>query len=278
MLRLLTIWLGLLSFLLTSVPAYALGKELLIGLPPYQPARPLIAEYQALATHLRQELNRPVRVVTTKDIRTFTQRMLAGDYEMVVVPGHLARLAQREKGWQPLARFAPDTQVLLLARKQDPDLVPENIKGKTLAMPDRLRLVSIAAEHWLAQHHLLAGRDYTALETPSFGSAVNALLTHQADMAIITRAGINQIRESDWLQIRIVAETASVPMHLFAIRASVAQTERTQLQRALLTYQAPNQVPITTVAPETMLAMDAYLEETQRRFKHNAQAIRQAQP
>lgn len=278
MLRLLIVWLGWISLTLIHAPAHALGKELVIGLPPYQPARTLIAEYQPLANHLRTTLKRPVRVVTARDIRTYTQRMLAGDYELVAVPGHLARLAQQEKNWHPLARFAPDTQVLLLARKQDVELMPADLKGKTLAMPDRLRLVSVAAEHWLAQHDLLADRDYTALETISFGSAVHALLAHRADMAIITRTGLTQIRESDRQQIRIIPETATIPMHLFAVRADVPPAARAQIQRALLSYPAHDDIAITDIKPDVMPAMDIYLEETRRRLENKAKPMQQAKP
>lgn len=278
MLRLLIVWLSWASLTIIHVPAHAFGKELVIGLPPYQPARTLLAKYQPLADHLRTALKRPVRVVTARDIRTYTHRMLAGDYELVVVPGHLARLAQQDKNWSPLARYAPDTQVLLLARKQDTDLKLEDLKGKALAMPDRLRLVSVAAEHWLAQRNLLADRDYTALETLSFGSAIEALLTRRADMAVITRTGTHQIRETDLQQVRILAETASIPMHLFAVRADVPPAARTQIQHALFSYQALDGTPITDVKPNVMQSMDLYLEETRRRLQGKVQPLQQAKP
>lgn len=276
--RLFIVWLSWASLAIIHVPAHALGKELVLGLPPYQPSRMLIAEYQPLADHLRTALKRPVRIVTAKDTHTYTQRMLAGDYELVAVPGHLARLAQQDKDWYPLARFAPDTQVLLLARKQDMNLMPDDLKGRTLAMPDRLRLVSVAAEHWLAQRNLLADRDYTALETPSFGNAIDALLTRRADMAVISRAGTRQIREADLQQVRILAETASIPMHLFAVRADVAPDARAQIRRALVSYHPDEGIPIVDITPNVMNAMDIYLEETRRRLQGKVQPLQQAKP
>ncbi len=115
--RLFALWLGLLS-LTIHVPTHAAGKELVVGVQPYEPTRTLIAEHEKLAVHLRKSLNRPVRLVTAKDATAFGRRILAGDYELVIGAAHLVRLAQQDQGWHPLARYVPDTPVLLLARKK----------------------------------------------------------------------------------------------------------------------------------------------------------------
>jgi phosphonate transport system substrate-binding protein len=268
-LRIFALWLGLLSLILHA-PAHAVGKELVVGVQPYQPTRALIAHHQNLAAHLRKTLKRPVRIVTASDVNAFGQRILAGDYELAIAPAHLARLAQRDYGWHPLARHTPDTSALLLARKDKTDYTVDSLRGKVLATHGRLRLVSLVAEHWLAERDLQAERDYSLLETASPASAVNALIGGQADMATVTLASMAQVRRSDVAQVRIVQEISSLPLLFFVARADMTPDRRAQLQRALLDYPTPQGGGMVTANEQDLASMDNYLEHTHRLLQASA--------
>jgi len=278
-LRLLALWLGLLGPFL-PMPAQAAGKALIVGVQPYQPTRSLLAYHENLAAHLHAALKRPVRIVTAKDAEDFGRRILAGDYELVLAPAHLVRLGQLERGWHPLARYTPDTPVLLLARKEAADFTPAALKGKTLATPGSIRLVSRAADHWLASQNLVAERDYTVLETPSAGSTVHALVSGQADMAIATLASLGQVRGAEVEKLRIVQEIATVPLLVFAARADTLPDTRTQLQRALLAYQTPQGSHPVAVEAHDLALMDVYLDQTRKLLHRSRPATptRQAAP
>jgi len=278
-LRLVALWLGLLS-LIIHAPAHATGKELVVGVQPYEPTRSLIAQHEKLAAHLRQSLKRPVRLVTAKDASAFGRRILAGDYELAIGSAHLVRLAQQDRGWHPLARYVPDTPVLLLARKEAADFTPAALKGKTLATPGSIRLVSRAADNWLASQNLVAERDYTVLETPSAGSTVHALVSGQADMAIATLASLGQVRGAEVEKLRIVQEITTVPLLVFAARADTLPDMRTQLQRALLAYQTPQGSHPVAVEAHDLALMDVYLDQTRKLLHRSRPATptRQAAP
>jgi ABC-type phosphate/phosphonate transport system substrate-binding protein len=273
-LRLLALWLGLLS-LIIHAPTHAAGKELVVGVQPYEPTRILIAEHEKLAAHLRQSLNRPVRLVTAKDVNAFGRHILAGDYELVIGAAHLVRLAQQDKGWQPLARYLPDTLVLLLARKEAENDTVVTLRGRTLATPERSRLVSLLAERWLADQGLLAERDFRVLETGSPGSTVHALVSGKADMAVATLASMSQIRSGEVEQLRVVQEITSAPRLVFAAHPGVKPDMRTRLQNALLAYPSPQGRQIVAMTEHELAVMDPYLDQTRRLLKHHTPSARQ---
>lgn len=263
MLRLFALWLGLLS-LVFQIPAHAAGKALLVGVQPYQPTRSLLAHHEKLAAHLGSALRRPIRIVTAKDVSDFGRHILAGGYDLVIGPGHLVRLAQLDHGWHPLARYVPDTPVLLLARRQAEEHTVATLRGKTLAMPGRNRLASLAAQHWLSGQQLLAGRDYTVLEAASAASAVHAVASGRADLAVATLASMNQVRGAELEQLRIVHEITTVPLLFFAAHPDMPSDMRDALQHALLAYQTPQGGRTATVEKQELAAMDVYLESTRR--------------
>ncbi|HEY9099804.1 MAG TPA: PhnD/SsuA/transferrin family substrate-binding protein [Thiobacillus sp.] len=257
---------ALLGFLIHS-PAHAIGKELVIGLQPTQPIRALIARHEPLANYLRQELDRPVRLVSAKNSQVFGQRMLAGDYELALAPAHFARLVQRERGWHPLVRYDHPLPVFLLSRQTETELMLADLKNKILAVPDSAMLVTVASEHWLAQQQLLAGRDYTLLVADGYASTVHVLISGQADMAVGALGGIGQARPEEIQQLRIVKEMGSIPRLVFVARHDMTAQKRATLQRALLAFRSPTAEPLSVVGKDDLAEVDAYLPETRARLK-----------
>ncbi len=259
---------ALLGFIV-HLPAHAIGKELIIGLQPTQPIRALIAQHEPLANHLRQALDRPVRLVSAKNSQIFGQRMMNGNYELALAPAHFARLVQRERGWYPLACYEHPLPVFLLSRQAESESTPVDLKNKILAVPDPAMLVTVASEHWLAQQQLLAGRDYTVLVADGYASTVHALISGQADMAVGALGGIGQARPEEIQQLRIVKEIGSIPRLVFVARHDMTAQQRARLQSALLAFRSPTAEPLSVMGKDDLAEVDAYLPETRARL--NAQ-------
>ncbi len=266
-------WLGLLSLML---PSLAFGKELVVGVQPYQSTRLMIAHHEKLAAHLSESLKRPTRIVTAKDIETYSRRMLAGEYDLVIGPGHLIRLAQLEKNWHPLAHYVPDTPVLLLERQGPRHLDASALKGKKLATPGRIRLASLAAETALASQGLQTPRDYSVLETRTVANAVHALVSGEADLAVAALASLNDVRGSEVQQLQIVQEITMVPLLFFAANPDMPAATRALVQRALYVYETPEGVRTAAIAGPELAAMDSYLEQTRQLLGLDPPPARQA--
>lgn len=259
-------WPALLCLLL-PLPAHALGTELVLGVHPDQPIRTLIAMHEPLATHLRLELGRPVRLVSAKNSLVFGQRLLKGDYELALAPAHQARLAQKDHGWHPLARPRDPVPVYLLARKTDTGSTPGDLKHKVLAVADRNMLLTLAGERWLEQQHQLGEGDYTTLVTGGDASAVDAVVTGRADMALATSTGLERVRDEQRRQLRVIKEILSIPQMVFVARHDITPQDRAALQRALLAYRSPARAQLVAMGTGDLAAMDPYLPQTRSRLQ-----------
>ncbi|MCA1978769.1 MAG: phosphate/phosphite/phosphonate ABC transporter substrate-binding protein [Thiobacillus sp.] len=236
------------------------ARDFIVGVLPYQGARALVVEHQKLAASLGQTLKRHVRVVTARNARVFGQRMLAGDYDLALAPAHLARLAQAEGGWVPLARYLPDTPAYLLAAR---DRAGEPLaKGAVIATPDRAMLLTLVAEGWIARHTRLKPSDYTVLETGGHNAAVQAVQQGRADAAVSMLAATRQVRQEHLDKVRIAHELGPVPLLVFMARGDIPPATRARLQRTLLAYPAPPPLHIAAVDPSALAAMNAYLPRT----------------
>ncbi len=256
--RLLIAWLG--SSLLFWAACAQAAHDFVVGVLPYQGARAIIAEHRTLAVQLQAALQRPVRIVTARNTRIFGQRMLAGEYDLAIAPAHLARLAQVERGWTPLARYTPDTQVYLLtaaSRSGDP-IAP----GITLAVPDHAMLVTLIVQAWLAQYKNLDEGDYTLLETGSHSASIQAVLDRHADAAVGVLAAIGQVRKGSVGRMRIVHEIGSMPLLVFAARAGTPPPVLAATRRTLLAYPAPPRLRVVQVDSTALSGMDRFLPRT----------------
>ncbi len=258
--RLLIGWLG--SSLFFWAACVHAANDFVVGVLPYQGARTLIAEHRALAAHLQAALKRPVRIVTAKNTTVFGQRMLAGDYDLALAPAHLARLAQLDRGWTPLARYVPDTQIYLLvpARRAGDPIA----KGITLAVPDQTMLATLIMQDWLAHYKNLKDGDYTLLETGSHSASIQAVLDHRADAAIGVLAAVGQVRKGNVSRMRIVHEIGPLPLLVFAARADMPPAVLAATRRALLAYSAPARMHIALVDKTILPSMDHFLPRTRQ--------------
>jgi phosphonate transport system substrate-binding protein len=272
-------WLGFLGFAAHLV-AHAAGQELIVGVHPYEPTRALITYHEKMSSHLSRSLARPVRIVTAPSVEAFGRRLLAGGYDLALGPGHLIRLAQVDHGWHPVARYVPDTPVLLLARHDAADMTLASLRGKRLATMGRARLATRAAEVALAAEHLLPARDFTLLETGSPANTVHALFTGKADMAVLTLASMSQVRRDEIERLRIVHELGTVPLMFFAAHPRMSSALREGVQRALLDYETPKQARPVVAGENELVALDVHLHETRRLLKayRDSAAIQRSTP
>ena len=252
--------------LVVHVPAWALGKELVVGLQPTEPVRALIARHDPLAAHLRRELERPVRLVSARNTRVFGQRLLRGEYELALASAHLARLAQLDRAAHPIVRHEPHVPLFLLALDLATDPSPASLKNRRLAVPDDAFLAAVAGQAWLAGQQLLPKRDYALVVTGSYASTVHALVAGQADMAIGVLGGIVQARPEDIDRLRIVREIGTIPQLVFVARHDVGPGTRAALQRALLSFRLPPPHRSRPATPDDLADMDVYLPETRARL------------
>jgi phosphonate transport system substrate-binding protein len=209
---------GLLAGWLLLVPALAAAerlKPLEIGVFPNLSARAVVAMYQPLRDFLEKSLGRPVQVYTAPDFRTFVERTRGGEYDVLVTAPHLARLAQIESGYIPLANYASPLRALVVVPGRARFSSLEDLHGRTVSVPDRLAVISMVGVQLLRDHGLSPETGLRLVYAKSHTNAALSVLREEADAAVIGSAPFNQLPEDVRAGLRVLAATEPVPNQFY---------------------------------------------------------------
>jgi len=258
----------LLGFSVQAAPVFT------IGVLPVHSAWVLAERYEPLRASLEKHLQQPVRIESAADFARFQTRTLNGDFDLTITPSHFARLAQKDAGFQPLAQFTPDHDALLVYSSDHPLAEVGDLRGKQLAVIDRLAVTVMATLSYLETQGLEAGRDYRVAEHRTHASAAYSLVTGLSAAAVTTSQGMLQIPE--YLRSKLVAQKhiADVPAFVFLARPDASRARVESLQKWLLEFPSSaegsdflSHIGYTGVVAATEARMkraDGYLKATRK--------------
>lgn len=264
---------GLLAgFLLRQLghqPAHA-QETLRLGVLPVMSARASLEAFQPLLDYLSRVRRQRPELLTTPNFHGLYQRIREGQFDVALVPPHVARLAQADLGWQPLARCTPDHRSLLLVPEQGGPTGPEGLRGGVIAVLDRSALVVLIALEALRQRGLQEGRDFALLETRSYESSRLAVVQGRAQAFVSRSQGFFNEAQRD--RFRILLDAGSLPGYVFAASPRLSPIARYHLAQHLLSFAAtPEAAPmLARLGYQSMVAttgeglrqLDPYLDST----------------
>jgi len=258
-------------------------RGLTVGVAPYLSTRTLLGVYQPLQAHLHRQLATKVDVFTAADFRAFYLNAIEGDYDLAIMPAHLARLAQMEHGFVPLVRYTSGARGLVVTKAGSSIANPEGLRGQKVAVPDRLTLATILCLEWLKARNIRVDRDFQVVQTPSFNSAMYALEHDEAVAAIAAPAALAQMEPQLREKIRVVVDTGDYINLVYLAHPRVEPKARARLKDALLEFarEASGRRffsdtgfgDFAEAAPGDLKPLDPYLAET-KRLLHAAQPAR----
>jgi len=182
---------------------------LTFGIFPYRTPQWLMTNFAPLRDYLQQASGRRVDMVTAPDYRTYHERVRAGDYDIIFLAPHLARLAEKESQYQRIAMTRYHIQGVIVVPKASPARRVADLRGKTLAVPTSAAFTHALALELLRRHGLEPGRDVTLRELDHNQNSMAAPLRGDADAAV---TGILLwTKEGDHDRMRVLAETRAVP-------------------------------------------------------------------
>lgn len=229
----------LLCLLLLCLPAFPAQAQtpatapLEIGVFPYLSTRTLLTTWQPLQTFLESRLGRPVLVVTAPDMRTFVERTLTGTYPLVVTAPHFARLAQLEAGYQPLLRAQRDLAAVFIVEAGGPVRSLADLRGRQVATPDGLAIVTQLAVNLLREHGLSPGRDVVLREMPSHNSAALAVRQGAVAAAAISYTAFLQLPPDQRAGLTMLARSDVVPHVMILARRDMGAGETERFARLI---------------------------------------------
>lgn len=241
----------------------AAEAPLTLGLAPYLSPAALLAAFRPVREHLEHTLGRPVNAVTAKDFRSLVEATRTLEYDLVLLPAHVARLAIMDWRHEPLAGTVETLQVLVLVRADSPVTGPAGLRGGKAGMLDALSLTSTVGRRWLHEQGLADA--VTVLELPSINSALYALDRGEVAMIVAGGTQLMGLPASTPRTDRVLATIGDIPGPIYVARPGLPAETLARLRAALLGFVPDPARPLTAAnsalrppSAEQLAALDAY--------------------
>lgn len=264
--------------LLSAVHAHATAPtSFVIGVLPVHSARVLAERYEPLRAYLEKSLEQPVRIESAADFRRFHERTARGDFDLAITAAHLARVAQKDAGLPPLAQFSPDHDLILFSAAERPLANIQELKGKQLAVIDRLAITVMAAIHHLSTQGLEVGLDYQAVEHKTPTSVAHSVTSGLSLLGVSARQSLLQLPDDLRRKVVVHGTLADIPAFVLLAKPGVDKALAERLKNLLLAFQNEaagvdflGRVGYGKLIPANEAALkrvDAYLKETRKALK-----------
>lgn len=249
-----------------------------MGVYPQLSARAVIKAYQPVRHYLETALRRPVEIYTAPTFKSFAIATKNAEFDIVVTPPQLARLAQLQAGYIPILDYGSRHSCVIVVGKDNPISNFKKLRSKTIAIPDPISLVALVGMQWLGVQGMQAGRDFKLLTTPSHGAAVAAVQSGKSEAAIINAAALKRIAPELARSVRILTTYCDYPDALYLANPKLTTTEIQQIKASLLKFanetpagkqflETNNLVNLHLADPIDLERMDLYLQNLQIRME-----------
>lgn len=266
---------GLLWSVASTAFAASAAPTFEIGIFPYLSPRALLSQNAPMRDYLEVQMGRPVNLSTAPSFRDVYERTRSGDYDVVILPPHLARLAQVEAEYIPFAVYSKVLKGVIAVRRDSPYHKVEDLNGKHLVAPDRIAIVTFIGVQYLREHGLQAGVQYTLSTSTSHSSAAYSVTQKEFDAVITERVAFGQIPGDVRAKLRVLATMGNTPHVMFLAHPRLGKEQIDRLQAAVLRFG--NETPegkqlmeksgfdgIRAVTEADLRAMDVYLPDLRR--------------
>jgi phosphonate transport system substrate-binding protein len=231
--------------LLALERASAQAAPIRLGLAPYLSPAVLLAAFRPVREHLERALGQPVEMVTARDFVALADATRRGDFELALVPAHLARLAFTDWGWHPLARTVANSEVLVLVREGGTVRTPSDLRGQRIGMLDRHSLTAAAAVQWLRTRKPALQGQVEIVSMPSINNALYALALDEVQAVFAARSQLSALPAQTPAGHRVLATATEIPGPWYIGRRGTAPATLSRWRTALFAFVPNEQAPPT---------------------------------
>ena len=226
-----------------SFPVYA---DLTMGVFPRRPVSVTHKLFKPLAEKLSQELGEPVKLVVSKDFKSFWKGVQSKQFDLVHFNQYHYIKSHKELGYEVVAvneEFGSNKIAGALSVRKDSGIKSlADLKGKTILFGGGKKAMGsyIAPTSVLKKAGLEAGKDYTVKFSKNPPSAVIAVYNKAADSAgtgnVILKTKIVN-KKIDASQVQILAESEEF-IHLpWAVKAGFPADKAKKIQSVMTTLK-----------------------------------------
>jgi phosphonate transport system substrate-binding protein len=236
---------ALMLYLLSAAIAHAgpgsdrqADEHLELAVAPFLPAATLVSNYQPMRAYLEQRLKEPVLFVTAPDYKTFYERAQRREYPVIITVANAAYLAYAESGYVPMLRPVIYTRPVIVVPKLASWTRIQDLRGKTIALPDTLAVVAMQGTQMLRELGLDPDKDVTLKYLPNHSAAVNHVISGEAAAAIVSDRALLQMPAATQAGVRVIEtwEKGAVPGVVYLANPALSPQRVTQLTQAILKF------------------------------------------
>jgi phosphonate transport system substrate-binding protein len=237
---------------------HAQPAALRLGLAPFLSPNALMAAFRPLREHLQQQLQQPVELYTARDFLSLFDAARRNDYDIALLPAHLAALLARDHGWIPMAYTVRSTAVLVVASTASGLQSPAQLRGQRVAMLDPLSFSATVGTAWLRSQGLNPPGDVTPVASASINSALLALHRGEVAAVVVVSSQLAALPESLTRPTRVLARLENIPAPLYMGRPGLDAGLLPRLRDALTRFEPDPSRPTTAanVRPSPLTLAD----------------------
>lgn len=242
-----------------------------LGLTPFLSPTAMVTAFKPLREHLEARLRRTVEVYTARDLPVMVASTQRGEYDVAMLPAHLARLATTDWRFQLLAGTLPAVPVLILVRPDSPLRQAADLRGRRLGALDRLSIVGATALAWMRAQRLVADSDFEFVALPSVNSAMFALNRGEVDALAIAQSQVAALPADTPRDTRVLAQAGDIQGPMYVARADLPLPDQAAWRDALLSFTPLPDRPNTAgnvrphaVTPEAFARLEPLAQEARR--------------
>lgn len=227
---------AIISVASASDPAH--GAVLELGVAPFLPARTIAQNYQPMRAYLEQHLKQPVLFMTAPDYKTFYERIQRREYPIIITVANAAYLASTEVGYVPMLRPAFDTCPVIVVPKNSSLTRIQDLRGKTVAVPDPLAIIAMQGAQMLRESGLDPGKNVNLKHLPNHSAAVNHVIDGEVAAAIVSDRALLQMPAATQAGVRVIQtwDKGAAPGVVYLANPALSPQRVAQLTQAILKF------------------------------------------
>jgi phosphonate transport system substrate-binding protein len=255
-----------------AAPTAAPTATFTIGVVPNVSARVILTNYQPMRDYFARTLKANVEIATAADFVSFHAASQRGDYQLVITPANLGRVAQLDANLTAVASYEPPIPGLLVAGATNTNDAVDQLMGKSLALANPQSLLALTGLRWLREQGLVDGRDYTIVRAGNDDSLGTLIRTGDAPLAMMSMGEFKAISEAARKNLRIVREFAKLPSFLVMTHPNLSVELQQQIKTLVLQFPQSEEgkkffalsgvANIRAIVPAELAALDGFVAQT----------------
>ena len=208
------------------------SERLVLGIAPFMSPLALIKRMAPLRDYLSSELGIEVTIETTTDAKQFSQRTLAGRYDLLLTNPTFSLMVMDKGNFVIIATQKKKLAGYFIALEKSNIKTIYDLTGKSVGAPPKVGFMGQLITPYLNSLNFSEGKLPTVKHYNSHNATVSALRLGDIDAILIVSFMEKHLRKSD-LAFRIIHKTPNYPGMTFAVRKDLAPKIENKLSETL---------------------------------------------